>query len=251
MNEYAWFFLNREQQILYRELRSALFAHAPCIQASELPVDQIQTTIKAVLTDTPELFWFEGKWALLNRNSARYLVPVYTFEVPAAREIARSLAALRADFCGAVSDDFCARDEMRAVFDYLLSRVRYEMTPRGGQTIYDALIEGKAVCKGISKAYQFLLQGRHSFSTLREGTLDGAGKHVWNIVKINSGYYHVDVCMGYDQFSHLYDEREKSDPYRCFLVSDEKIQITHRLIDSPWPSPSCRYDDIGDDENAD
>ena len=64
---------------------------------------------------------------------------------------------------------------------------------------------------------------------------------IWNIVEINGKYYNVDVSMGYDCFSDLFDDSRKFDKYRCFAVPDDQLSEFHRIYHLPWPSLPCSH----------
>ena len=102
----------------------------------------------------------------------------------------------------------------RALHDYLAQHVEYDLT-YSKYTPYYALVEGTAVCEGYTLAYAALLhKAGIEFDYCENIVLD----HIWNYVKIDGKWYHVDVTWddpiadraGY--VSHLY-----------FLTSDSKI----------------------------
>lgn len=189
----------------------------------------INRILKAILVDNPQLFWFQGKWNLENRqgSSDMYLVYSHTEE-----EILKRIEQLRQgvkEFMGTGAGS--AYEQARFVYDMLLERVSYGMSKSLGQTAYDALVQKEAVCKGLSKAYQLLLTEAGIACTLAEGTIDGVARHTWNVIQIGEERYHVDVALGYDEFSYLFTEERRFDRYRCFAVSDEIIRLTNRFAD--------------------
>ena len=116
------------------------------------------------------------------------------------------------------------------IYNWILKNVSYGFGPHEGQTIEDALIGRKAVCKGLSKAYQLLMMKCGIITTLREGTIDGRATHIWNGVILDKETLNVDISMGYSRFSYLFREEITYDPYHCFLITDETISKTHRLF---------------------
>ena len=91
--------------------------------------------------------------------------------------------------------DACVLDGMSqyqialAIHDYLVVNSYYDETliKRSG---YDLLVNGSAVCSGYAAAYQDLLSrtGITSVCVTSE-----AMSHMWNLVKIDGQWYHVDV----------------------------------------------------------
>ena len=247
MIDFKFFFLDKKQQYFYRILREAISRHENLIPIQGLSVEEINTVLGAVLTDTPDFFWFEGKWSIEKLNDVWYIVPHYTFDSSTSNEIQGLLDEMSISFCKKIADKLNIYDKVRATYDWIISNAQYDMSQRGGQTIYDSLIIRKAVCKGLSKGFQYLLNKVNCFSTLQDGTLNGVSRHVWNIVEIHDRYYNVDVSMGYDCFSYLFEKSERSNRYRCFIVSDAKLEKTHKIYYSPRLSLNCEQEYPGGD----
>jgi len=188
--------------------------------------------LKSILVDNPQLFWFQGKWRLEQRQENSYMYLEYTHtadEIAKGKEELRHcMEALR------VKEEKSPYEQARYYYDILLERVHYGMSKSSGQTAYDALIRKEAVCKGLSKAYQLLLTEAGINCTLAEGTIDGVAKHTWNVISIDGKTYHVDVSLGYEEFSYLFTEERRSDKYRCFAVSDEVIKLINKPINAEY-----------------
>ena len=199
------------------------------IPVCRLSPNQVSQVLKRVLDTHPEFFWFDGRWMLSGAGEVAAAVPQYL--------LSSEQAAVAMNSIDATSNRLLARARERQIdpfetakffFEWLLSNAAYGSGQFAGQTIYDALIAKEAVCKGLSKAYQFLLQKAGIPVGLAEGTIDGKTKHLWNIVDMNAMQFNVDVSMGYDCFSFLFHGKDKSNPYRCFMISDDQLFHTHR-----------------------
>ena len=85
-----------------------------------------------------------------------------------------------------------------AIHDYLAGSMKYDKdaekapskngTLKSALDVYGALIEGKAICEGYTKAFQYLcyLVGINSNQVVGK-------KHMWNVVKIGGEWYQVDL----------------------------------------------------------
>ncbi len=235
MSDYAFYFLNTKQKKLFKLFRDALFRHTKFIPIPEIDANEISIILKAVLTDTPDIFWFEGKWEYAVIGSSLCIHPLYTIASSDSLIIQGQVDETCSDILSLV-DSSSEILRIRYAYDWILSNVEYGFEDGRGQTIYDVLIKRKAVCKGLSKGLQFLLKQMNLFSTLQEGTIDDKSKHVWNIVEIDNAYFNVDVSMGYDYFSYLFEDERKNDKYRCFAVPNAKLSNYHRIKHLPWPS---------------
>lgn len=109
---------------------------------------------------------------------------------------------------------------------------RHAYTPC--QTMYGALVLQKSVCEGYTMAYSYMLD---KLGITNYNCETKCGKHVWNIVKLNQSYYHVDVT--WDDADGAYGEVE----HENFLCSNadfghEKYEFdrtpTNTYYDNFW-----------------
>ena len=97
----------------------------------------------------------------------------------------------------------------------LSNRVTYDKRPDNCFTAYGALIGGRAVCEGYAAAYWLLCREADLWCAYRNGQPEGQG-HGWNMVKLDSGIYNVDVTWC-DNGVAPYDR----DWYDYFIKSDD------------------------------
>ena len=95
------------------------------------------------------------------------------------------------------------------------------------QSAYSALVEGKSVCAGYARAYQYLMQRLGIPCYYCTGF---AGEdHAWNIVGLDDGYYNVDVT---------WDDTPGGE-YDYFNKTDEDYADTHVRRDLSVNLPKC------------
>lgn len=134
-----------------------------------------------------------------------------------------------------------AMRKVLALYSYLSDNVKYYYGNGMYQehhTAYGAIVNGCAVCEGISAAFSHLLSLVGIRSTVVNGSthLTGAVRHTWNIVEINGKYYHFDLTWdlyreGNPAFSRL--------DYFALTDSDMSNRIWKREI-----YPPCQSSDI-------
>ena len=76
------------------------------------------------------------------------------------------------------------------------------------QSAYSALVNGRTVCAGYARAFQYLLQQMDIPCYYCTGYAGEA--HAWNIVALDDGYYNVDVTWD-DSDGGRYDYFNKTD----------------------------------------
>ena len=193
--EYPYYqMLSENQQSVYRQIYANAqnltekFAPEKTVSASD-----VKTAFEAVIGDHPEMFWLETGY------SSKYLTNGQCVEIDLKyNSTADDLESAKQRFdaaaqnliTGAASLDSNYEKE-KYVHDALASAVTYDLTADMNQSAYSALVNGKSVCAGYARAYQYLLQQLGIPCYYCTGY--SGGYHAWNIVKLEDGYYNVDV----------------------------------------------------------
>ncbi|MDO5402075.1 MAG: transglutaminase domain-containing protein [Eubacteriales bacterium] len=79
-----------------------------------------------------------------------------------------------------------------AIHDYLVTHIEYEEQEDTIYNAYDAMIKGKSVCSGYTEAFKTFMDLLGIENTTISGTA-GNQQHIWNAVKLDNEWYHVDV----------------------------------------------------------
>ena len=210
--EYPYYqMLSENQQSVYRQIYANAqnltekFAPEKTVSASD-----VKTAFEAVIGDHPEMFWLETGY------SSKYLANGQCVEIDLKyNSTADDLESAKQRFdaaaqnliTGAASLDSNYEKE-KYVHDALASAVTYDLTADMNQSAYSALVKGKSVCAGYARAYQYLLQQLGIPCYYCTGY--SGGDHAWNIVKLEDGYYNVDVTWD-DEAAIRYDYFNKTD----------------------------------------
>lgn len=108
-----------------------------------------------------------------------------------------------------------------AIHDYLVENVEYIDLGDAPYNAYDALINGKAVCRGYAECFMTFMD----MLGIENSTLVGkAGDqlHIWNAVKLGNQWYHVDVTWDDPIGSTL-----MTVDHSYFNISDADISTDH------------------------
>ena len=187
--EYPYYqMLSENQQSVYRQIYANAqnltekFAPEKTVSASD-----VKTAFEAVIGDHPEMFWLETGY------SSKYLTNGQCVEIDLKyNSTADDLESAKQRFdaaaqnliTGAASLDSNYEKE-KYVHDALASAVTYDLTADMNQSAYSALVNGKSVCAGYARAYQYLLQQLGIPCYYCTGY--SGGDHAWNIVKLEDG----------------------------------------------------------------
>ena len=221
--------LDPKGQHLYRQI----YANAAAYNAAFVPIEavlvsELKDVIMAVYNDHPELFWlntvFTCKYDQNKICAELELEFNMTLEelTPASRTFYNITNEILSQIQG-----LSVNEKERRLHDILIERVEYDKGVDKNQSAYSALVDGKSVCAGYARAYQYLMQrtGIPCFYCTGYAGTD----HAWNIVGLDDGYYNVDVT---------WDDTEGGQ-YDYFNKTDEAYADTHVRRELSVNLPKC------------
>ncbi len=223
--------LNSEQKQVYIMIYSMLNNFSES-RRLEIPQEELQDILIAVLYDNSELFWVAANYRFLDYEDSVEFIPVYRFTEEEAKRISNELDEKINEIIEG-SEVFGTDYEKELYFhNYICENVVYDeatMVKSGGygDTAYSALLDGKSICEGYSRAMQVLLDraGIDNYLVVGDGkTEEGTEPHMWNIVEIDGKNYHLDATWN--------DTGNETDySYMYFNVTDEFISRDHFNIE--------------------
>ncbi len=245
MKEYYFETLDEKQQNLYRRFLDAL-KNGKLTYRADYPITakQAHAVHTAVRKDHPELYYIN-----LNQVSAcgTEISVEYYFT-----DCEKRKAKFNANFMHAIAtigDRRGQSDEAlcRKIHDYLLRNVVYDYavsethdeSNTSAFTAYGAIVEGKAVCAGISAAFKMLCNfyGIECLTVHGECPINGKyERHAWNMVKIGDRFAHVDVTwdlnltasdgfIRYDYYLLNQNEMHYARKYEAPITADDCTDI--------------------------
>ena len=219
----------------------------------------------AIVRDNPQFFFLSPTYGFEGNEQGEKtyyteLKLVYYMEAAQRTAAAEQLETLCSEWLSSLpeGDDF---DRELFLHDKLLAQCAYadEMTEGAplspsAYSIYGALIEGRAVCEGYSRALQYLLEQAEISATVVTGKTPQQRPHMWNIVVINGETYHVDAtgndASPYPQHAYfnLSDQQLPYTPdesvagaYSCTATADNYYRRTNRLLTTFRQEDIARY----------
>ncbi len=222
--------LNEKGQHLYRQI----YANANCLNdafspVEDVQVDELRSVFMAVYNDHPELFWMETAYYCKYRKNGQCAEIDLIFN-----RTAEDLESTRTVFdesagqiISGAGNLFGNYEKEKYVHDALMDRIVYDTSAEMGQSAYSGLVNGRTVCAGYARAFQYILQQLGIPCYYCTGY---AGEnHAWNIVMLDDGFYNVDVTWD--------DTGENS--YGYFNCSDQDYANTHIRREMSVNLPPC------------
>jgi hypothetical protein len=210
--------INDTQKALYRQI----YANADGEIKHFSPVTDATSTdltnaFTAVVNDHPELFWVETsyKFKYTPKGDVADITLVFNTtadDLVTSKDKFNAAAKLITD---ATYGYYTNYEKEKICHDELIKNVKYDENAPMNQSAYSALVYGRTVCAGYARAFQYVLQQLNIPCYYVTGY---AGQnHAWNIVKLEDGYYNVDVT---------WDDTNPS-TYDYFNCSDADYDKTH------------------------
>ena len=233
--------LDETGQHLYRQMYANVNAfNASFKPVEEVSADQLKHVFSAVYNDHPELFWLDTAY------SCKYIENGPCVEVDLSfNRTAQDPDGAKAAF-DAGADAIVAQaqglpndyEKEKYVYNALIDRVDYDLGAEMNQSAYSALVNGRSVCAGYARAFQYLMRRLNIPCYYCTGY---AGEdHAWNIVRLDDGYYNVDPTWGDVEGSR----------YAFFNKSDADYADTHVRQELSVYLPACdgqAYRDLDSD----
>ena len=221
--------LEPKGQHLYRQIfANASAMNAEFVPIEAVPVSEIKDVVMAVYNDHPELFWLNTVFVC--KYDKNRICAELGLEFNMTRE---EMAKASPDFYNVTNslltevEHLGTYEKERRLHDLLIDRIEYDKGADMNQSAYSALVEGKSVCAGYARAYQYLMQRLGIpcyYCTGYAGT-----DHAWNIVGLDDGYYNVDLT---------WDDTPGGE-YDYFNRTDQEYADTHARRDLSVNLPQC------------
>lgn len=222
--------LDEKGQHVYRQI----FANANVMTEAFIPIEEVtvpemKNAMMAVYNDHPELFWLNTTFTCKYDKN----------KVCAELELDYNMSKEELDEASPEFYNTTNRiltelanlgpyEKERRLHDMLIRQIDYDQSADKNQSAYSALVEGKSVCAGYARAYQYLMQRMGVPCYYCTGY---AGQdHAWNIVALDDGYYNVDVT---------WDDTPGGE-YDYFNKTDEDFANTHIRQDLSINLPQCQ-----------
>ena len=218
--------------------------------------------VRAVLCDHPELFWVMTNFAYSTANYGNRIVQfaddkssTYLYDVEDIPEMQATLEAkIDQIFAETINPSMSQSEKALALHDWIVENTTYnyaaveeEEAHRESWSAYSALVDGTAICEGLSKAYQLLLYR----AGINCGLVTGPG-HMWNYVNIDGEWYQTDITWAdldvpntplylfYNQTTDIISKSRSIDRnLNDISVSDLAAMINNKIISFNYNIPDC------------
>ena len=228
------------EQLLYQQIaqgiskiqtepnEEGLYPIEEIVYEGRLQEASLQLVISTFRNENPEVFWLANRYRYAYGSDVTTL-SLYSYVSPERyTTMQRNLNRIRDEIFRQMPNGLSELDREIYLFESLSKRCTYDTETASGEenwkayTLYGALVDGKAVCEGYSRAMQSLLGCTGMESILVNGTSKGMN-HMWNLVKVDGDWYHLDATWG---------DGDEMMNYQYFNVTDDRITRDHVIYGS-------------------
>lgn len=165
--------------------------------------------------------------------------PSYLYTAEQVEDMQKKIDAAADKMIAELADGMSEYEIVRFFYDKLASEVEYNENAENLRDIYGALVDKSTVCGGYAKAFSYLCSKIGIESITITGDFNET-PHMWNMVKINGEWYHIDVTSGNAMNTDYPYIR-----YDYFCVTDDVINKYHKVYDQPFDFPKANSDKYG------
>ncbi len=262
---YQYSTLSATDKKVYNDICTAIEATQNVIHLSKYNINYNKTwaIYEKVIADNPQYFWVSKfiQYTHWNENGNDKIIDLFLFytdgettddlgsndkltSVASRDKITGQINAVNQRveaILSTIPSDYTDVEKERLIHDAVLSQISYDHSAVGQplsrvnySRVYDifgALVNGKAVCEGYSRLFQYLCYQAGINSTIVNGTSEGQA-HAWNAVKLEGDWYHIDTTWddGSTSAIPLYD---------YFNLTTEEISLSHVIDNDCLSVPSA------------
>ncbi len=206
--------------------------------------EQAQKLYNAFFYDNPQFFYVNNLYGLegYEHNSAiqyNTILLTYTMDVDtrstARTEVDNVINTILNDVPNTTDEyvtEMYLHEQLlkRCTYDYTAAQEGFDTHPHA-YSVYGALVKGKAVCEGYSRAMQLLFNRCDIDGTLVTGkSVYSEEEHMWNYVTINEKNYHLDAT---------WNDSTDTPRNNYFNVTTEQILLSHHIDDTNTTITRC------------
>ena len=248
---YHYNLLDSEQKAVYLELYENLVAYIENDEDTELFSLTIENTastmdgrgiVMRMAWDNPAIaLYFGSHIDVTDENGRLFFHDISTpdmqdfGDITDIRNQIREIELAADDFLADISPYLSDYDKYHAIAEKLAAHIEYNDSHGAPEqrlkdflldmSVYGGLVNRLCACEGFAKTYQHLCHQAGLFCVDVSGNTY-AGDHAWNIIRLDDGYYHVDVTW------------MQTDGDRYFCLTDSQIAVDHRIISQYQPECS-------------
>jgi hypothetical protein len=237
---------NKDQKQLYLTFRKALIEQKSTLSFTTSQSQEfIDDMMKILVYNDDYAFnlerWYITAYTRNGKNTGKYKYDfMYTHSSNVYRQMVQYVDNNVEKFLATIPEGTGAFTKVLKIHDYIVESCDYDMQDKYCDTAYGALIGGKALCEGYTRAFNYICNeaGIYSVMSYSDPARGESYGHAWNKVKIGKNWYIVDATNN-DQSPVI-----KKAGHDMLFLSDAEytvaIEVDEKIIKEPEATDDTR-----------
>lgn len=208
-------------------------------------LDKMTAIFELYKSDHPEVFWINDQYSYEYVTYSDYteITPLFSVEREQLGAAMERFEEKIEEICADAPLNGSDYEKELYVNEYLIDNCAYdaeaaqkEDVVSNEQNAYGALVDGKAVCEGYTRAFQLLCERLGLDCVPINGTCDNdgsgePGNHIWNAVKISGEWYYVDTT--WNDFQPVTEDYKVTEieRHQYFNITTKQLLRDHTIND--------------------
>ncbi len=229
--------LDDSLKVMYETMYAGMCAYEEEIVLEGIEEAQLEALFRSVIEDHPQLFYVGASYRYtIYADGTLCFFPQYVYDEKQREEIQSRIDAS----CDTILRDAPKEEEALAayLYEYVITHAEYEPNDHD-QQMDSFFLQGKSVCAGYARAYQYLMQYAGLRCTTVSGELNAASmttgsadrSHAWNLVWLDDDWFYVDATSG---------DIVQYGPHTCYQFFKLSSQEAQLLYTASIELPSTR-----------
>lgn len=228
----------------YDDVVEAMSGLKPQIKAPlTISTEDYYKVLETVRCEQLSFFFLQNRWAedsnpadLTFEMNFSYKYPIKDINIMLleTEEAAKEIVAL-------TDENMSDYEKLKIFHDYMVLNIESSTEDEYADSVYGALVKKKALCEGYAKAFSYLCNMVGIENVIVTGITNV--DHMWNMVKVNDKWYHVDI--GWDKpapaLAELYPDMIL---YQYFLAEDSVMENNRIIRNMLFEPPNAESTDM-------
>jgi hypothetical protein len=232
--------LTAEDKAMYDEVIAKVRAFEPYIRTAQehgyTEMDRMLSVFGAVALDWPELENYLTTYEVIDGDMTTAVESLYFMpwdaemkpaDIDKLQEETEFFDVICDHIIECMPEDLSAYDKYRYLATVISLATNYDYDITGGRqsgTAYGSIVGGYSICQGYSRGFLTLCQKADLWCVTIDGVAGEDFSHMWNMVKLDTGYFHIDITWA-DELG--YPDTEEWFGY--FMLTEEEISVDHYI----------------------
>jgi hypothetical protein len=230
--QYGRNFLSDEEKKVYDEMLENAKGFKKSFYIYPISEKSLYKVYPIFLNDNPEIFWIE------NLQYYKSVINDYVVKIEFIYSVSETEKNKRQEQIDDVVDAIMKMvnqfennyDKVKFIHDFIIINTEYDLKSSDNQNIYSVLVNGRSVCAGYARTFQYLMNKIGLYTLYIQGSLKNEKgeeiNHAWNLASIDGKYYYFDVTWDDPTFLSK-SQRINYVGYYYFGETTKGMEATH------------------------